>query len=74
MILSPEDPTLQQLISSNPNILSLILNYSKDSTVDVDFDSETKELVLTITPPESFAEAPIVELTRLKCINPILHL
>jgi hypothetical protein len=45
-------PTIQQLASNNPNVSSIIVNFSAASDIDAEYDEEEQRLSIEITKRE----------------------
>jgi hypothetical protein len=60
-------PTIQQLSSNNPNLSSIIVNFSAASDIDAEYDEEEQRLSIEITkrePSEQSAEETELEETE----------
>jgi hypothetical protein len=63
IMTSPTDPTVQQLQSNNPNMNSIVVNYSTTSNIEAEWDEEEQqlEIVINTEPTEEIAETESVE-------------
>ena len=52
MIVNETMPTIQQLASNNPNMSSIIVNFSAASDIDAEYDEEKQRLSIEITKRE----------------------
>ena len=57
IIVNETMPTIQQLASNNPNMSSIIVNFSSTSEIEAEYDEEEQQLSIEITEGEPTGES-----------------
>lgn len=62
IIINETIPTIQQLASNNPNMSSIVVNFSTASDIEAEYDEEEQRLSIEITEGEPAEEIGEVEI------------